>query len=184
MLDAGFAGLKAGLKLTPDQEKLWPPFEAAVRDATKSRMDQMKEMAARMQDMPEMSGQKQGQEQMSDMEMNSAASPVDQLDALARRLSERAAELTKVADAAKPLYASLDPSQKRLFGLLGGELLMTGHGRHGMGMMGGMGGGMGGGAGGMMGGGGMGGMGMMRNMMGHGMMGPSSKDSEDDSGDE
>src|SRR6516164_9592452 len=63
MLDAGFAGLKAGLKLTPDQEKLWPPFEAAVRDATKSRMDQMKEMAARMQDMPEMSGQKQGQEQ-------------------------------------------------------------------------------------------------------------------------
>jgi len=33
MLDAKLAGLKAGLKLTSDQEKLWAPFEAAVRDA-------------------------------------------------------------------------------------------------------------------------------------------------------
>ena len=31
LLDAKLAGLKAGLKLTPDQEKLWGPFEAAVR---------------------------------------------------------------------------------------------------------------------------------------------------------
>ena len=30
MLDAKLAGMKAGLRLTTDQEKLWPPFESAV----------------------------------------------------------------------------------------------------------------------------------------------------------
>ena len=53
-LDAKLAGLKAGLRLTPDQEKLWPPFETAVRDAAKLHMDQMKSMMDRMQKMREM----------------------------------------------------------------------------------------------------------------------------------
>ena len=44
LLDAKLAGLKAGLKLTPDQEKLWEPFEAAVRDAAKMRMEHMRAM--------------------------------------------------------------------------------------------------------------------------------------------
>ena len=38
MLDAKLAGMKAGLGLTADQEKLWSPFESAVKDADKSRM--------------------------------------------------------------------------------------------------------------------------------------------------
>ena len=33
MLDAKLAGMKAGLGLTADQEKLWGPFESAVKDA-------------------------------------------------------------------------------------------------------------------------------------------------------
>src|SRR6202140_2563358 len=37
--DAKIAAVKAGLKLTPDQEKLWPPVEAAVRDFAKLRID-------------------------------------------------------------------------------------------------------------------------------------------------
>src|SRR5437773_4736410 len=37
--DARMAAVKAGLKLTPDQEKLWPPVEAAVRDFAKLRID-------------------------------------------------------------------------------------------------------------------------------------------------
>ena len=41
MLDAKLPGMKAGLQLTPDQEKLWSPFEAAVKDAAKARMDAM-----------------------------------------------------------------------------------------------------------------------------------------------
>ena len=51
MLDAKLAGLKAGLKLTPDQERLWGPFEAAVRAAADMRMEHMEEMMARMHDM-------------------------------------------------------------------------------------------------------------------------------------
>src|SRR5579883_488595 len=39
MLDARIAAVHAGLKLTPDQEKLWPPVESAVRDFAKLRMD-------------------------------------------------------------------------------------------------------------------------------------------------
>src|ERR1700681_2917999 len=37
--DARIAAVKAGLKLNPDQEKLWPPVETAVRDFAKLRID-------------------------------------------------------------------------------------------------------------------------------------------------
>src|SRR5665213_1531398 len=37
--DARIAAVKAGLKLTPDQDKLWPPVETAVRDFAKLRID-------------------------------------------------------------------------------------------------------------------------------------------------
>jgi hypothetical protein len=167
MLDARLAGLKAGLKLTPDQEKLWPPFETAVRDAAKLRMDQMKAMMMdRMQKMWDRMGQMQGPP-------GQGASPVDSLDALAQRMLDRGAAIKKVADAAKPLYASLDDSQERLFGLLGQELLMMGHGHHGMGMMGGPG---------LMGEGGMGMMG--REPRGTNMMGNPPNDEEDSSDEE
>jgi len=189
MLNARLAGLKAGLKLTPDQEKLWPPFEAAVRDAAKMRMERMQSMMERMQNMRNMgddAGAAAGQ----------TPSPVDRMEAMAKGLTERGAALKNVAGAAKPLYAGLDDSQKRLFAMLGRDLWMMGHGRHGMGMMGG---GMGMMGGGMMGGG----MGMMRGMMGGGMMGdvgtgmtergkdgmrmmegPQSDDEEDSGGDD
>src|SRR6201984_1684064 len=39
LVDARIAAIHAGLKLTPDQEKLWPPIESAVRDFAKMRMD-------------------------------------------------------------------------------------------------------------------------------------------------
>src|SRR6201994_3474820 len=39
MADAKIAAVHAGLKLTADQEKLWPPVEAAVRDLVKIRLD-------------------------------------------------------------------------------------------------------------------------------------------------
>lgn len=143
LLDAKLGGLKAGLKLTPDQEKLWTPFEAAVRDAAKSRMEHMKAM---MDQMHGADGQKDDMQ-----ESGPAISPIDRLGALAQRMSERGAAIQKFVDAAKPFYASLDDSQKRLFSMLGGELLMMGHGHRHAGMMGGMGMGMMGGGMGMMG---------------------------------
>jgi hypothetical protein len=126
LLDAGLAGLKAGLKLNSDQDKLWPPFEAAVRDAANLHMDEMKSMMDRMRKMREMIAQGAPEE---------AVSPVDRLEALAQRLSARAAAIKAVADAATPLYASLDDSQKRRFALLGRELIMMQHSRQGMEMM-------------------------------------------------
>jgi hypothetical protein len=35
--DARIAALKAGLKLTPEQEKNWPALEAALRERAKAR---------------------------------------------------------------------------------------------------------------------------------------------------
>ena len=43
--DARVAGLKAGLKLTAEQEKNWPAVETAIRDLAKDRGDRMKERA-------------------------------------------------------------------------------------------------------------------------------------------
>ncbi len=64
VLDAKLAGMKAGLALTADQEKLWGPFQSAVQDAARSRMDAMRQI---------MQTRAQG-EQMS---------PVDHLEAMA-----------------------------------------------------------------------------------------------------
>jgi hypothetical protein len=104
VLDAKLTGMKAGLKLTADQEKLWGPFESAVRDSAKMRMDAMKEM-------------------MEARDHGERMSPVDHLDAIADHLAKAAASLKTIADAAKPLYASLDDSQRRSFGALGRMLM-------------------------------------------------------------
>jgi hypothetical protein len=44
MMDARCAGMKAALKLTPEQNPLWEAFENAVRGAGKARMDDMGQM--------------------------------------------------------------------------------------------------------------------------------------------
>ena len=44
--DARIAAVKAGLKLTPDQEKLWPPVESAVREMVKIKLDRAAARAA------------------------------------------------------------------------------------------------------------------------------------------
>lgn len=138
LLDAKLAGLRAGLKLTSDQDTLWPPFEAAVRDAAKLHVEQMKSMMDRMQKMHEM--MMQGMNKSEDMTApGEAVSPVDRLEAMGQRMSDRGAAIKRVADAARPLYASLDDSQKRRFVLLGRELFMMGHRHQGMDMMRGMG---------------------------------------------
>jgi len=102
MLDAKLAGMKAALKLTPDQEKLWGPFELAVRDAAKARRDAMHERRERMSD-------------------DERPSPIERLNELSDHLAKASSELKLVTDAAKPLYDGLDETQKRHFG----PLLMT-----------------------------------------------------------
>jgi hypothetical protein len=129
MLDAKLAGLRAGLRLTSDQEKFWPPFETAIRDAAKLHMDQMKSMMDRMRKM---------HETMMQGEPDETVSPIDRLEAMGQGMSARGAAIEKVAEAGKPLYASLDDSQKRRFVMLGRALFMMGHGHAAAAMMHGM----------------------------------------------
>jgi hypothetical protein len=100
-LDARIAALKAGLELTADQAKNWPPLESAMRDLAKER-------AAHFQAWQE-------QRQTADAQ---DINPVDRLTRASERMSARSADLLKLAAAAKPLYDSLDDSQKRRFALL------------------------------------------------------------------
>ena len=107
LTDARVAGLKAGLKLTAEQEKSWPAVETAIRDLAKERGDRMKDRAARRE--ARRGGDKAQQ-----------ARP----DALARlrqgadAMTARAASLKKLADASEPLYKSLDDGQRHRFAVL------------------------------------------------------------------
>ena len=89
--EARLAALKAGLVLTPEQEKNWPAFEQAARDLAKARMERISAMR------------------------NAPANndPVERLRQRATALSETGAALKKLADATDPLYKSLDENQKR-----------------------------------------------------------------------
>jgi LTXXQ motif family protein len=98
--DARIAAVHAGLKLTPDQEKLWPPVEAAVREYAKLRIDRANaRMSARDSDAPR-------------------PDPVTRLRERADNMAASAAAMKKVADAADPLYKTLDDAQKRRLTLL------------------------------------------------------------------
>jgi hypothetical protein len=97
--DARIAAVHAGLKLTPDQEKLWPPLEAAVRDFAKLRIDRAN---ARMNARPDDTKDAQNQDD-----------PVARLRQRADNMSASGAALKKIADAADPLYKTLDEGQKR-----------------------------------------------------------------------
>jgi hypothetical protein len=103
IMDAGLGGTKAALKLTPDQNPLWEAFENAVRGGGEARMDDMRQM----------------------MENRERMSSVERMDAMAGHMARRADELKKISEAAKPLYGSLDDTQKHKFELLGREMMMT-----------------------------------------------------------
>lgn len=100
-VDARIAAVHAGLKLNADQEKLWPPVEAAVRDFAKLRIDR------------------------ANARMNAPSGDADKPEDPVARLRQRAedmgaasAALKKIADAADPLYKTLDEGQKRRLAVL------------------------------------------------------------------
>ncbi len=94
--EARIAALKAGLMLTPEQEKNWPAFEQAARDLGKLRMERISAMRNR----------------------GASEDPVERLRQRATSLSDTGAALKKLADATDPLYKSLDENQKRRFAIL------------------------------------------------------------------
>jgi hypothetical protein len=102
--DARIAGIKAGLKLTPDQEKLWPPVEAAVRDFAKLRIDRAN---ARM-----------NAQRDDTRDAQKPDDPVARLRERADNMAASAAAMKRIADAADPLYKTLDDGQKRRLAVL------------------------------------------------------------------
>jgi hypothetical protein len=101
--DARIAAVHAGLKLTADQEKLWPPVEAAVREFAKLRIDRAN---ARMNPPKDDSSQQKPDD------------PVARLRDRAENMAATAAAMKKIAEAADPLYKTLDDGQKRRLAVL------------------------------------------------------------------
>jgi hypothetical protein len=115
LLDARIAAVHAGLKLTPDQDKLWPPVESAVRDFAKLRTDRMN---ARIK----------AREEAQNQDQQAPVDPVARLRRRADNMAATSAALKKIADAADPLYKTLDDGQKRRLALLTHQGRMGGGG--------------------------------------------------------
>jgi hypothetical protein len=101
--DARIAAVHAGLKLSAEQEKLWPLVETAVREFSKLRIDRAN---ARMS-----AAQGDASQQKPD-------DPVARLRERADNMATSAAAMKKIADAADPLYKTLDDGQKRRLAVL------------------------------------------------------------------
>ncbi|MDB5512896.1 MAG: hypothetical protein JWR08_2379 [Enterovirga sp.] len=120
--DARLAALKAGLKLNPDQEKLWPAVEEAMRSHARQRSEARQAMRERFSALRE--GERRDVPEM--------------LRAQADRQAASADAIRKLADAMTPLYATLDDGQKRRLAVLGrGMMRGTGPVRGGFGRAGG-----------------------------------------------
>lgn len=102
--DARIAALKAGLRLTSEQEAHWPAVETALKELAAKRVERREERRA------------QRAERRADRtERAERPNPVERLRSHADRLSETGADLKRLADATDPLYQSLDENQKRRF---------------------------------------------------------------------
>jgi hypothetical protein len=86
-VDARIEALKASLKLTADQEKNWPAYEAALRNLAKLRVERFQEQKSQ--------------------------DPIKLLRQRADDLGAASAALKQLADAEEPLLNSLDDAQKQ-----------------------------------------------------------------------
>lgn len=102
--DARIAAIHAGLKLNADQEKLWPPVETAVKEFAKLRIDRANARMNAMRD--------------DSRDRREPADPVVRLRERAEVMAATAAAMKKIADAADPLYKTLDDGQKRRLAIL------------------------------------------------------------------
>ena len=102
LTDARVAIVKAVLQLTSDQEKYWPAVADAIRVRAQNRN-------ARIARIAETVG-KMSNESTSDILRD--RDPIAFLDRRADALAQRSQDLKKLADAWRPLYATLSPEQK------------------------------------------------------------------------
>ena len=102
LADARLAALRAGLALTPEQQQNWAAFEQAAREIQKLRLDRLSAGMAQQRD-----------PQAADID------PAERLRRRGAAMAETGVALQKLAEAADPLYKSLDDNQKRRFAALG-----------------------------------------------------------------
>ena len=91
------ARIKSDLRLTPEQEKNWPGFESATNDLGKRNADRQVTLQAER------------------AQQKAPLDTIEQMREEAKFMGERSADRKALADAAQPLYASLDDQQKRRF---------------------------------------------------------------------
>ena len=94
--DANIERIKAELELTPDQEKNWSAFNSAMHYLGHNGADRLNLRIARAKRDPP-----------DDI--------IEQMRNEAQFLNDRAVDQRSVADAAEPLYTSLDDKQKAIF---------------------------------------------------------------------
>jgi hypothetical protein len=109
LTDARIKIVKATLQLTPDQEKLWPAIENAIRARGKDREARL----ARAEERVEQRRDRGLEESLRDRD------PVDFLNRRADALAQRSADLRRLAEAWGPLYKTLSPEQRQRMGVLG-----------------------------------------------------------------
>lgn len=99
LTDARVTMIKAALQLTSDQEKYWPAVEDAIRARAKNRQARLERVAELRDSGP--------------MDALRERNPIELMQRRADALSQRGADLKKVADAWEPLFKTLSPDQKK-----------------------------------------------------------------------
>ena len=94
--------IKGALQLTPEQEKLWPAVEQAIRSRAQARLERLDKIRDRVEQL-----QDQGPAALRN------ADPVALLNRRADALAQRSAGLKKLAEAWQPLYQTLSADQKQ-----------------------------------------------------------------------
>lgn len=94
-LEARIAALHAGLRLAPEQERIWPPFEQAYRDMANL-----------------------GSERVASPDGPGGQDPASRLQGRADALIKRGTVLKRLAEATAPLWRSFDEAQRRRFMVL------------------------------------------------------------------
>ena len=95
LVDARVAAIKAGLKLTADQERLWGPVESAIRTSASERYTNMQQF-------------RENRDQRRNMDFMQR---LEQRNTMMNQGAQRSATLTT---AMRPLWDSLSEDQKRI----------------------------------------------------------------------
>ena len=108
LTEARIAVAKFSLQMTPEQEKLWPVVEEAIRSRAAGRQARLAERESRANELRDRNA----------VEILRDRNPIDFMLRRADALTQRAADIRRLADAWQPLYQTLTPDQRRRLGVV------------------------------------------------------------------